>query len=57
MCEVYQIDNVIDFVDYMSIIKQTINNFDEIYYNKTNTDEVIMAKQLIESLNNKKGKK
>ncbi len=53
----YDIENVKDYIDYITTIKETINNFDKIYDEKTNTPEVKKAKELIESLNGRKGKK
>ena len=53
-CERYEIQNVDDFMDYMVIIKETVTNFDKIYYNKTNTPEVLQALKFIESLNGTK---
>lgn len=53
-CERYEIENITDFMDYMVIIKETVTNFDKIYYNKINTPEVLQALRFIESLNGHK---
>lgn len=53
-CERYEIENITDFMDYMVLIKETVTNFDKIYYNKTNTPEVLQALRFIESLNGHK---
>ena len=57
MMDVYDIENIKCFVDYISIIKETINNFDRIYHEKTNTPEVQQMNSLIESYKRKGNKK
>lgn len=56
MMDLYDIENVKDFVEYITIIKETINNFDKIYDNKINTPEVKQVQALIDSMKYK-GKK
>ncbi len=56
MMDLYDIENVKDYIEYICLIKETINNFDKIYDNKTNTPEVKKAQALIDSMKYK-GKK
>lgn len=56
MMDLYDIENVKDFIEYITVIKETINNFDKIYDNKINTPEVKQVQALIDSMKYK-GKK
>jgi len=56
MMDLYDIENVKDFIEYITVIKETINNFDKIYDNKINTPEVKQVQAIIDSMKYK-GKK
>lgn len=56
-CMRYDIENVDDFMDYMIIIKDTVNNFDRLYDAKINTSGMQSLMGVINTLKaNKKGK-
>ena len=54
-CELYYVEDVKLFSEYMIIIKSTIANFDEIYKNKCNTDSVSSLSKYIADNSKKKG--
>lgn len=54
MIDIYEIDNIKEFYDYVCIIREVVTNFDSIFDEKTNNKQVQELKHFIETNRKKK---
>lgn len=54
MIDIYEIDNIKEFYDYICIIREVVTNFDSIFDEKTNNKQVQELKHFIETNRKKK---
>lgn len=53
LCDIHDIEDIKEFYEYICVIRETVANFDDIYDNKTNTDEVKATKAFIQTIKKK----